>query len=219
MTRQIWFAWFGQDIDATEPESLHALGKQLDRAIRNADLLGVTTRARLAGDATHYGFCAALETYLDSLLADQTDATFTDALAPAALNRQDPFLGSLLRGLDFLGVVSPHPDLADRLRQHLQIGAVASYDIPGETRLARTAEARNRGTHFPQAFEQTLAALTVPRPGAVFLVAGGLLGKIYCDRIRELGGIALDIGALADAWVGLNARGRLLEDAPVLPPA
>jgi len=45
-----------------------------------------------------------------------------------------------------------------------------------------------------------------------------LLGKIYCDRIRELGGIALDIGALADAWVGKNTRGALLESAPVLPP-
>lgn len=218
MARQIWFAWFGQEIDAIAPERLHALGKQLDRAIRNAGLLGVTNRTRLTGDAAHYGFCAALETYLDSLLADRTDAMFTDALAPVALNRQDPFLGSLLGGLDFLGVISPHPDLAERLGQRLQIGAVASYDIPGETRLARTAEARNRGTHFPQVFEQTLAALTVPRPGAVFLVAGGLLGKIYCDRIRELGGIALDIGALADAWVGQNARGRLLEDAPVLPP-
>jgi hypothetical protein len=53
----------------------------------------------------------------------------------------------------------------------------------------------------------------VPRPGAVFLVAGGLLGKIYCDRIRALGDIALDIGALADAWMGHNTRGALLEAA------
>ena len=55
--------------------------------------------------------------------------------------------------------------------------------------------------------------LTIPRRGAVFLVAGGLLGKIYCDRIRELGGIALDIGALADAWMGHNTRGRVFDQA------
>ena len=219
MARQIWFAWFGQEIDAVPPERVNALGKQLDQAIRNADLLGVTSAARVVGDPVHYGFCAGLETYLDSLLAGRPSGPmFTDALAPVALNRQDPFLGSLLRGLDFLGVVSPHPDLADRLRRHLNIGAVAPYDLPGETRLSGVAEALDRDPHFPGVFEQVLDRLSVPRPGAVFLVAGGLLGKIYCDRIRELGGIALDIGALADAWVGKNTRGALLESAPVLPP-
>ena len=56
-----------------------------------------------------------------------------------------------------------------------------------------------------------MGELEVPYRGAVFLVAGGLLGKIYCHRIRELGGIALDIGALADAWVGINTRGTVLD--------
>jgi len=218
IARQIWYAWFGHALDALPPERLQELGRQLDQAIRDADLLGVTSAKRLREDAAHYGFCAALETYLHGLLEGQTSPMFTDALAALALNREDPFLGSLLRGLDFLGVVSPHPDLAARLQRHLNIGAVASYDLPGETRLARNAEAGNRGTHFPRVFEDVLRRLTVPRPGAVFLVAGGLLGKIYCGRIRAQGGIALDIGAVADAWVGQNARGALLEGTPALPP-
>lgn len=219
MARQIWFAWFGQDLAEVAADSLAALGSRLEQAIRNADLLGVTSAERLASDAAHYGFCAALETYLDARPGARADALVCDALAPAALNRQDPFLGSLLRGLDFLGVVSPHPELADRLQRHLNIGAVASYDLPGETRLGRDAETGNRGTHFPEVYDQLLATLAVPRPGAVFLVAGGLLGKIYCDHIRALGGIALDIGALSDAWVGHNSRGRQFDGAPVLPGA
>lgn len=218
MAKQIWFAWFGQDLDAVPADHIAALGDRLDQAIRNAGLIGVTDGQRLETDATHYGFCAALEAYLGALLADHPSGLFCDALAPVWLNQQDPFFGSLLRELDFLGVVSPHPDLADRLQRHLKIGAVASYDLPGETRLGRAVEQGNRGTHFPEVYERTLATLTVPRRGAVFLVAGGLLGKIYCDRIRELGGIALDIGALADAWAGYNRRGRLLEQAPVLAP-
>lgn len=219
MARQIWFAWFGQEIDAIPLESLKALGMRLDQAIRNADLLGVTSADRLRTDAAHYGFCAGLETYLTSLLADCPGTMFTDALAALALDRDDLFLGSLLRGRDFLGLVSPHPELASRLQRHLDIGAVASYDLPGESRLARPSEARNRGTHFPVVYEQMMATLSVPRPGALFLVAGGLLGKIYCDRIRELGGIALDIGAVADAWAGHNTRGRALDGARALPPA
>jgi len=58
-----------------------------------------------------------------------------------------------------------------------------------------------------------MTELVVPRPGAVFLVAGGLLGKLYCARVRQLGGIALDIGAIADAWMGYNTRGRALDEA------
>lgn len=50
--------------------------------------------------------------------------------------------------------------------------------------------------------------IEIPFRGACFVVAGGLLGKIYCERIRELGGIALDIGALADAWMGHDTRGN-----------
>jgi len=217
MAMQIWYAWFGQDIAAISPERMNALGARLDQAIRSADLLGVTGADRLTGDAAHYGFCAGLETYLADLLADRPDAMFTDALAPVALNQQDPFLGSLLRGLDFVGVISPHPDLAGRLQRQLDIGTIAAYDLPGESRLARDSEARNRGTHFPAVYEQLLATITVPRPGAVFLVAGGLLGKIYCDHVRALGGIALDIGALADAWTGHNTRGINLDASMRLP--
>ena len=213
MARQIWFSWFGQEIDAVPPGSLDALGARLDQAIRNADLLGVTSADRLRDDVAHYGFCAGLETCLTSLLADRPGMMFTDALAPVALDRIDPFLGSLLRGRDFLGVVSPHPDLAARLQRHLDIKAIASYHLPGESRLGRPSEAGNRGTHFPAVYEQMMATLSVPHAGALFIVAGGLLGKIYCDRIRELGGIALDIGALADGWTGHNTRGASLDAA------
>lgn len=213
MARQIWFVWFGQEIDAVSPDSLAALGARLDQAIRNADLLGVTGVERLAGDAAHYGFCAGLETYLAALLADQPPPMFADALAPLALNQADPFLSGVLRDLDFLGVISPHPELAGRLQRHLGIATVMAYGVPGESRLARAAEAQNRGSHFPVVYEQIMSTLCVPHAGAVFLVAAGLLGKIYCDRIRALGGIALDIGALADAWMGHNTRGAPLEDA------
>jgi len=213
MAAQIWFAWFGQDIGEIPPARMTALGARLEHAIRNADLLGVSNAERLAGDAAHYGFCAGLETCLTTLLSDRPGMMFTDALAPVALNEQDPFLGSLLRDLDFLGVISPHTDLAGRLQRHLNIGTVASYDLPGETRLARENETRDRGTHFPEVYDRLLTTLSVPRPGAVFLVAGGLPGKIYCDQVRALGGIALDIGALADAWTGHNTRGPLFETA------
>jgi hypothetical protein len=213
VARQIWYVWFGQDIERIPRQDLAAIGKRLEQAIRNADLLGVTSAERLAGDAVHYGFCAGLEAYLTPLLTDQPQKMLSDALLPVMLNERDPFLGSLLRGLDFVGVISPHADLAERLQRHLGLGTVASYILPGESRLGRISEQENRGMHFPGVYDHILATLSVPRRGAVFLVAGGLLGKIYCDHIRQLGGIALDIGAIADAWMGHNTRGGVLENA------
>jgi hypothetical protein len=53
--------------------------------------------------------------------------------------------------------------------------------------------------------EEICAAL-LPEPGEVYLVAAGVLGKLYCDIIRRRGGIGIDIGSLADYWMGFTTR-------------
>jgi len=40
------------------------------------------------------------------------------------------------------------------------------------------------------------------QPGEVWLVAAGILGKIYCDAIRERGATAIDVGSVVDLWAG-----------------
>jgi len=206
----MWSVWFGADIRGET--RLEEIMTTLDAAIGEADILGLPLADRLASDDANFGYLAVLEHHV-AKLAPRTDGLLVDASCNIALDRIDPFLGRLLRGLDFLGLISPHPELAGRLRRHLGIGEVISYDIPGEGRLGRPREAADRGRHFPAVYDRIMAELTVPRSGAVFLVAGGLLGKLYCARIRQLGGIAIDIGAIADAWMGINTRGPHLDDA------
>ena len=213
MARLIWYVWFGQDLNDVPKASVEALGRQFETAIANADLLGLPSAEQLTGDKVHYGFCSGLERYMTRLFARSGPKITTWAGFNLTLNEIDPFLSSLLNGLDFVGVISPHPDLAGRLQRLHGIDHIRSYDIPGETRLDRPREHSDRGTHFPAIFGRIMRELEVPRRGAPFLVAGGLLGKIYCDRIRQLGGIAIDIGALADAWMGYNSRGRVLDSA------
>jgi hypothetical protein len=213
MARLIWYVWFGQDLDDVSEAGIAALRTQFETAIANADLLGLPNADQLASDKVHYGFCAGLERYLSRLFARSGPKFTTWTGFNLALNEADPFLSSLLGRLDFLGVISPHPELAGRLQRLHGIDHIRSYDIPGETRLDRPRDHADRGTHFPAIFERIMRELEVPRRGAPFLVAGGLLGKIYCDRIRQLGGIAIDIGALADAWMGYNSRGSALDSA------
>ena len=47
-------------------------------------------------------------------------------------------------------------------------------------------------------------------PGEVWLVAGGILGKSYCNTIKRNGGIAVDIGSIMDVWQGrTDTRGEI----------
>jgi len=209
--RSLWHVWFGSDLRDVAPHRLDDLLARVRRAIGQADLLGVPSTGRLLHDRDQAGYCGLLERQIHALSSDGRPRHYTDALFNYTLNEIDPFYRELLGGLDWLGIIGPHPDLAERLRDRLGIGEVRSWDIPGEGRLDREREKGDRGLHFPHVYDRLLAELTVPRPGAVFLVAGGLLAKVYCDHIRALGGIALDIGAVADAWMGYNTRGIVLD--------
>lgn len=62
---------------------------------------------------------------------------------------------------------------------------------------------------FPVVFERLLAEIKAD-PGEVFLVAAGFLGKLLCNRIRQLGGVAIDLGSAADLWMDhVTRRGSL----------
>ena len=43
-------------------------------------------------------------------------------------------------------------------------------------------------------------------PAWHFLVGAGVLGKIYCDRIKARGGVALDVGSILDSWAMIPSR-------------
>ena len=52
--------------------------------------------------------------------------------------------------------------------------------------------------------EAQIAATTVP--GTLVLVASGSIGKVFCAAAQRQGGVALDVGAMIDYWVGLKTR-------------
>lgn len=215
----IWENWFGEPLAQADPAHRTSLLAAYERAVREADIVGACSPDRLRGDTGHYGYLAWQERWLRGVLAGRRDVLWTDAQVHRALDARSPFLAGLLEGQDVLGVISPHPGLAEALRARLRIGRVIGHVVPGEGRLPTAPQTRALGRHFPDLYEALLATLSVPRPGCVFLVAAGLLGKIYCARIKAVGGIALDIGALADAWMGYDTRdGGLAEVARLAPP-
>lgn len=57
-------------------------------------------------------------------------------------------------------------------------------------------------SHYPYYYKEVMTDLKVPFKGAVYFVGAGVLGKIYANEIKRQGGIAIDIGAIADLWAG-----------------
>jgi tetratricopeptide (TPR) repeat protein len=202
----IWFNWFGVAPDDEQLARMDDLIRRVRRTIETADILGISSARRLARDRGHFGYLAYLDALAEQTSRQRPDQMLTDAMVHTDLHEQDPFLRQMLAGVSWLGVLSPHPALGARLRRNLGIAAGQDFNIPGEMRLPDDPGlVRGRG-HFPARYDELMATLHVPFRGAVVLVAGGLLGKIYCERIRDCGGIAIDIGSLADAWMGYATR-------------
>ncbi len=208
----IWWNWFGQDVGNVPSQELQRLNGMLAAAYRNAGVVGITSVGMFEHDDRHFAYRAALDEWLVDIDSPE-DQLYTEAAYNLFLNRRDPFFEQLFSGQSFIGAISPYDDLAKRLAGRIGASRSQDYVIPGETRLGREQERSSRGRHFPHVFDEVMRTLEVPYPGACFIVAGGLLGKIYCERIRQLGGIAIDIGALADGWMGHHTRGRGFDTA------
>jgi hypothetical protein len=61
---------------------------------------------------------------------------------------------------------------------------------------------------WPDFYRRLEEEIEVREQGEVFLVGAGLFGKSLCVRIRERGGIALDMGSTLDGIAGKVTRGE-----------
>ena len=206
MLDSIWHNWFGQPHANFSSYDLTLLNAALIRSIATASMIGVPMAARLSADRQHFGYLAYLEGFVGHILRDSNQLC-TDASIPIDLHRASPFLADLLTGANFVGVIGPHAELPTRIAARFDIARTAYYPVPGERRLPAHLVSE-LDFHFPNRYHEILRDLAVPERGAIFLVAAGLLGKVYCARIHELGGIAIDIGSLADGWMGYGQATR-----------
>jgi hypothetical protein len=141
------------------------------------------------------------------------DAMFSQALALTELERfikdkkifdhfifrpfqMDNNFNDLLSDLDYLGFIA-HSDISTLIKDKFNIKHVVHYKIPGHQTFMRDDEPQ-----YPNIYKKIIENIVVPYRGAIFLVAAGYLGKIYCNEIKIKGGIAIDIGAIFDAWTG-----------------
>ena len=196
VVNSVWIGAFGDRIEADGAAAAAAMGRAMLAAIAEADVIALPDRAHLAAAHEHFGFLAEM------LRIAEGEATLHAGLSVLGeMHDLIPFLRPLLADQPFLGVVGPYPDLAERLARFSQIDETATYLVPAALDRHGIAPSLRGSGHYPMLFEQTLASLAVPFPGALFLVAAGVLGTAYCGRIRQLGGIAIDIDSVVGRWM------------------
>jgi hypothetical protein len=114
-----------------------------------------------------------------------------------------PHYGRLINGRR-VGIVTCHEQLGAALRERLGARHVDLRPVPRQAHFA-SDPASDTG-HWPRRYHELREELREIEVGTLWLVAAGTVGKPYCEVIREAGGVAVDIGHVADIWVGMGTR-------------
>jgi len=116
-------------------------------------------------------------------------------------------LPHLLATQEKIAIVSSRKEIAKTMSEALGIDVI-QYVIPDKHELQNKQSQR----HYPTAYNKLIKSINVEFKGMIFIVAGGLVGKGYCQAIKSKGGVALDLGGVVDAWVGKLSRPAPLKE-------
>jgi hypothetical protein len=199
--------WFDEQLDV-EASGFAAEMARIGEVMRDATVVGIPYPARIEHEFRLRSITgvSASTNILRWVAAERQGKLICCQDVHYELHR-DGHLRALLQEAPAVGLLSCHPDLPQRLQRSFGLGEVEFHKLPGEQQMRRIiGPAAAEGRHYPDVFRGVMAALDRPLNGTLFLVAGGILGKFYCERIRASGGVAIDIGSVADSWVGAETR-------------
>lgn len=175
-------------------------------ALDEADVLGIRQGQGFSDE--HRAWMEQIaDVYSERVAAGRTPAYIAHCMLADDLRAALP---ELLAGQRRISVVSCR-DLRPLLARDHGIEDVAVYQIPSQYVMRDVDDAYEAALHdlpiWPDVHARLHAELTVRERGEIFLVGAGLFGKDLCVRIRERGGIALDMGSVLDHLAGKVTRG------------
>jgi hypothetical protein len=188
--------WFGQQV--INDEDANQIASLIRQAVVGADIVGLPRQKQVEKHPYYQAVYRSISHYnLKSETQYYTDSAVHRYLQFTLLFRK------LLNNQEFVGLITPRR-IASKLAEEFNIGRVEHISIKGEAKF----QGDEIASHFPDTFNRLVESIEPPYRGAVYLVGAGGLGKVYCNVIKQRGGIAVDIGALFDAWS--NVRSRLI---------
>ncbi len=209
--------WWGKEHIKASSKEKENITKNLQNAIVNSNILGIPDFCRLIfSTATNqsqiqrpynriYRGILAIYDHLVEESFDVNENTITSSL----INYDLEYWGLydyIFKSINECCYISCHSNLDVFLENRYGVRTRKKYILPPEFKSRKLIGNENTETHFPQIYNEIRSNLEVAYKGEMFLVAAGFLGKVYCSLISQRGGIALDIGSLADYWAGYNTR-------------
>lgn len=207
--RQFYEIWFGTEANAYVGR-FDDEARALSRVTAEADMLGLPIPNWVRHEYTTgspRGISTLVNIYRQ--LAERGPGPNDQRVCSQMIHLdlgQAGFFPGFLEG-ESIGLISCFPQLPDQLMRAFGVASVEFHKLPGEQSFRHIiGEDAAEGFHYPDVFERVMGDLVGDHRGKIFLVAGGILGKLYIGQIRRHGGIGIDIGSLADAWASKMTR-------------
>ncbi|ESQ73900.1 hypothetical protein [Asticcacaulis sp. AC402] len=183
----------------------------LDKVIENADVAGLPYKTWIEHEyriVSPTGISSLVNVFRLLATFSPNPARFYTAQRIHIELARSGALKRIIQSQKDIGLIACHPALPAFIRDTYGVEVSDFHRIPGEklfeTIIGGEAAA---GIHYPDRFNAIMDSLgRADLSGKLYLVAGGILGKFYCDRIKKSGGVAVDVGSLVDAWIGANTR-------------
>lgn len=199
--------WFGPDFDTTKT-GFRSLLEGFPAVITDSDIVGIPYQSWLEHEY-RISSLRGVPTLVNILrFVRNLDKPQTLCSQQIHLDLHNGgYMEKIIRHAQDVSVISCLAELPGLLTSRFGLSSVDFYKIPGEKgSSAALGQDAVTGVHFPEAFVEICTRLERPHRGRLFLIAGGILGKFYADVIRRNGGVALDIGSLADGWAMKKTR-------------
>ena len=193
---QILTVWFGDRGPGFRQRQRRRLQALVRDAVRGADIVGLPLNATKVPNQVY-----ALDVF-DQALHYAPDAVLTNANLHQAILRGG-HVEAIVQDAPFVGLVGGR-DVRQIFHEHYGVSTVDQYLVPDEAKFSAGTGPAER--HFPTAFNRLYQQITVPYPGSIFFVGAGICGKVYCQWIKQRGGIAIDLGSIFDIWAGRVTR-------------
>ncbi len=187
-------------------EEMFKVKALVTKALDEADVLGLRIGASFPDEHKQWGERIA-SIYAERVANGRKPTYLAHCLVNGDLYRAMPELVSGRR----VSVVSCR-DVRSSLEDEYGAHDVAVYQVPSQYVVRDVDGAYESALHdvpiWPDFYRDLRADVEVRKQGEVFLVGAGVFGKELCIRIRELGGIALDMGSALDKMASKVTRGE-----------
>lgn len=197
----IWKTWFGRHLSVESDTSLDNLSNKLIDAVQNASILcpPSTTNYLASSYVSYHGCRVAID-----MAKSSKSVKYLSSIVPEDLFVKTDFFEKLFSIGRKVSLITCHPDLSAHLESR-GVNVIQNIVIPWQKSNANIFNyPESSELHFVDAFPKIQDQINPDCD--IYLVAAGVLGKVYCETIRSMGGRSFDLGALADAFCGFNTR-------------